>query len=417
MSNKLLLSCLLIISGVCFTACETPSGTEATSSPEARSSEPSHRYVAPEQLTPKLSDATRAVHTVVSTLQAKKAEVTKDDLLSKIGPGLTATQDLEGLLTTAIGSAPTDDIKSDLTDAKKSQSEAAIQLDNAKRELELKQKQEVADTERSKILGYISQAETQLSNVKTAVTKATTRSVGVSAPPRDKDNSFSNTNWIMLAAMILAAIVVIGLVVFCVRAVNARIWRALDDRLANVVQATVDRLKPQYSDLSGKISALDSRYSDVNSRLTDIQSELQSIGRLVRQETQDRFHDRTPVLVPAVVSSPVTPSFPVSVSDYVEEKQRSGTVVRPDFHKGILVVDPENDAELMLVRDSEVDGETIMVPRVGQFQTRQDFHTYFGKYYDCQNPMNGDVWIVRPAVVYNVPGGWQLREKGVLEVR
>ena len=67
--------------------------------------------------------------------------------------------------------------------------------------------------------------------------------------------------------------------------------------------------------------------------------------------------------------------------------------------------------------DSDGRDGLLMVPRVGQFQTRQDFHTYFGKYYDCQYPTAGDVWIVSPAIVSTVPGGWQLREKGVLEVR
>jgi hypothetical protein len=31
--------------------------------------------------------------------------------------------------------------------------------------------------------------------------------------------------------------------------------------------------------------------------------------------------------------------------------------------------------------------------------------------------MAGDVWIIGPAVVEKVAGGWQLREKGMLEIR
>jgi hypothetical protein len=54
---------------------------------------------------------------------------------------------------------------------------------------------------------------------------------------------------------------------------------------------------------------------------------------------------------------------------------------------------------------------------VTQFQTKQEFHSYYERYYECQRPSAGDVWIIDPAVVSTVPGGWELREKGVLEVR
>jgi hypothetical protein len=94
--------------------------------------------------------------------------------------------------------------------------------------------------------------------------------------------------------------------------------------------------------------------------------------------------------------------------------------VRPDFQNGILVDDPQGKGELVLIRDSRLPEETqplFVIPRSTQFQTKQDFYTYYEKYYDCAKPSAGDVWIIDPAVVSTVHGGWQLREKGVLEVR
>jgi hypothetical protein len=99
---------------------------------------------------------------------------------------------------------------------------------------------------------------------------------------------------------------------------------------------------------------------------------------------------------------------------------RYALVVRPDFQNGILVNDPEGKGELVLIRDSRLPDETqplFVIPRATQFLNKQDFHTYYQKYYDCVRPSAGDVWIIDPAVVEKVTGGWQLREKGVLEIR
>jgi hypothetical protein len=100
--------------------------------------------------------------------------------------------------------------------------------------------------------------------------------------------------------------------------------------------------------------------------------------------------------------------------------QRQVNVIRPDFQNGILVNDPNGKGELLLIKDSKLpegDQPLFIVPRATQFQTKQDFYTYYEKYYDCAKPSAGDVWIIDPAVVSTVQGGWQLREKGVLEVR
>jgi len=99
---------------------------------------------------------------------------------------------------------------------------------------------------------------------------------------------------------------------------------------------------------------------------------------------------------------------------------RFANIVRPDFQNGILVNDPEGKGELMLIRDSRLADDAqplFVVPRATHFQTKQDFHTYYEKYYDCARPSAGDVWILGPAIVEKVTGGWRLREKGMLEIR
>jgi hypothetical protein len=112
------------------------------------------------------------------------------------------------------------------------------------------------------------------------------------------------------------------------------------------------------------------------------------------------------------------PAFPAAAEDYLNRNRRSAVVVKPDFQNGILVQDAEGQGEFMLVRDHSAPDELLyVIPRTGYFQTKQDFLTYYAKYYECARPSAGAVWIVQPAVVDRVSGGWALREKGELEVR
>lgn len=112
------------------------------------------------------------------------------------------------------------------------------------------------------------------------------------------------------------------------------------------------------------------------------------------------------------------PTFPTAAEDYLNKNRRGAVVVKTDFQNGILVQDSEGSGELMLVRDPSAPDELLYaVPRIGYFQTKQDFLNYYDRYYECSRPSAGMVWIVQPAVVDRVSGGWSLREKGELEVR
>jgi hypothetical protein len=117
------------------------------------------------------------------------------------------------------------------------------------------------------------------------------------------------------------------------------------------------------------------------------------------------------------------PEFPAAAETYLQRMQhlnRNRIVIRPDFQNGILVKDPEGRGELVLIQDPRVSESLqrlLVIPSVGQFQMKQDFYNYYDSYYDCDQPAAGDVWILNPAIVEKVNGGWRLSEKGRLEVR
>jgi formylglycine-generating enzyme required for sulfatase activity len=129
---------------------------------------------------------------------------------------------------------------------------------------------------------------------------------------------------------------------------------------------------------------------------------------------------RLEIVTPSKTKEATQPAqrFPSSVADLLKSQKRT-TVVRADFLNDILVSDPDDKGEFLLIRDSTTpnQGQTwFLVPRLTRWQTKQEFYAYYEKYYDCARPSAGDVWIVDPAIVTQVEGGWKLVKKGMLEI-
>lgn len=233
--------------------------------------------------------------------------------------------------------------------------------------------------------------------------------------------------WVSYALWILGGIVVAFLLVSAVMYIWKRAWRNVEINVARVVTAHMGSERKAQPDFTDKLTSLSSAQKEINSNLNDLHTEVRTLARMVRESLADR-NDRRPTPLPPNYSSQSDgstlkteePEFPVSVNDYLGKMSRYANAVKLDFQNGILVNDPDNKDELFLIRDSRVpdDGKPLfLVPGAAQFHNKQDFEIYYAKYYNCPRPQMGDVWIIGPAVVEKVPGGWQLREKGMLEVR
>src|ERR1043165_2103547 len=239
----------------------------------------------------------------------------------------------------------------------------------------------------------------------------------------DQNNSWIWDKLILLLQGIggLLALVLLG---STVNYLWNRSWKTLESNVGQLVKAHVAAARDGQPDYTPKLSSLASTQADINSKLSELDTEVRSLARLLR-DSLGRRPDRNPSSGASTyqsyaedVSPKDEPEFPVSAVDYLGKMNRFANVVRPDFQNGILVNAPDGDGELVLIRDSRDDTQPLFViPRATQFHTKQDFYTYYQKYYDCVRPTAGDVWIIGPAVVEKVTGGWQLREKGMLEVR
>jgi hypothetical protein len=229
----------------------------------------------------------------------------------------------------------------------------------------------------------------------------------------------------VLALKLVAGVLALVLLATVITYLWKRSWRTVELNVGQLLKAHLAATREAQPDYASRLSSLSQAQTEMSSRLTELDTEVRSIARLVRESLATRRNDYNPSFGGFNYQSHIEsvslkdePEFPVSAVDYLGKMNRFANVVRPDFQNGILVNDPNGDGELVLIRDSRDDTQPLfVVPRATQFQTKQDFYTYYQKYYDCDRPSAGDVWIIGPAVVERVAGGWQLREKGMLEIR
>lgn len=289
---------------------------------------------------------------------------------------------------------------------------------------------ELEEEFRNKLRDDLNEAKTNLEKLSSAHPKsAQTASARQSVVPAKTNENTGDSWWwdaLIMSLQIIGGLIAVFLLLSAVTYLWKYSWRALETNVARIVKAHVAATREVQPDYEPKLSSLASTQTEINSKLTALDTEVRSLARLMRESLATRRSDRSPSYnglnqsLIEEVSIKDEPEFPVSAVDYLGKMNRFANVVRPDFQNGILVNDPEGSGELVLIRDPRVRDDTqplFVVPRATQFHTKQDFYTYYQKYYECVRPSAGDVWIIGPAVVEKVAGGWQLREKGMLEIR
>lgn len=204
--------------------------------------------------------------------------------------------------------------------------------------------------------------------------------------------------------------------------------------------ALIREIKSKQDELLKQLRGLDEIRSSVKLILGEVE-ELREHIRKLKERLETRSSQETPGLSVETVdnAAPTTATdsfalhssqsadrqefdrFPISVADYlnyISETSVVRTEVRAEpLREGVFVKSPEG-VFLLVGYDGNPNKRLFVVPKMERFQTRQDF-IHFQRYYDCNNPSSGEVWIIRPAVVVTdtVRGEWNLVEKGQLEIR
>lgn len=78
---------------------------------------------------------------------------------------------------------------------------------------------------------------------------------------------------------------------------------------------------------------------------------------------------------------------------------------------------PNTSGKLVVVLNNHDSDSGIVVPNASRLNAPDQFHTYYGDAYRCDNPNVGAMFILAPAEVRQVGSNWTLVALGILEVR
>lgn len=239
-------------------------------------------------------------------------------------------------------------------------------------------------------------------------------------PPTQE--GYSLTKFLVLGTPVVLSLFALGLGGIALGKVGG--LRREVEQNQNRVNQSVDAMKREQSNAAAKMNTASSGDAGLSMRVAELQDEMQ------RMRDEMRSAQRAASVGAMTAASPVgatsssngsTPPedvFPIAADAYLQKMQRTSTPLNPDPMNGVLVPATDGRAEFMLINDTTIAADAFfIIPSVAYFQSKQTFFTYYERYYDCQNPSSGAVWIRNPAVVEKVGNGWALREKGELEVR
>lgn len=170
------------------------------------------------------------------------------------------------------------------------------------------------------------------------------------------------------------------------------------------MRAKVDALEKISTDLSNQSSQNKANIALLSSHLADLETNV-GAAMAPTSPTPPRSSYQPPI---------VERVFPTSTEAYLSKHAQAGMPVKYDYKENMLVADPANEGGLLVARHDEIH---YLVPSFRFFQTKNDYVNYYEQYYSCARPMSGNVWIIEPATVSRVEGGWQLSRRGELEVR
>jgi hypothetical protein len=114
---------------------------------------------------------------------------------------------------------------------------------------------------------------------------------------------------------------------------------------------------------------------------------------------------------PVAPSPNVEPRFPMSNENLQKNYSSTAINAKVDFGSGLLIKDDSGKSEWLILENN------ILIPKLEKMMMKQEYHNYYEKFYSCKNPGAGEIWIMHPTIVSEVTEGWQMLEKGELEIR
>jgi len=187
---------------------------------------------------------------------------------------------------------------------------------------------------------------------------------------------------------------------------------------------SLTEIRAEQNNLRNEIDELKETVLLLNAKVEKQHKFIQSLVKLQPpQQTQSQpIAEQPPQFIEPEPQIPVYKpklQFPVSAEAYLNKICDQGEMATSDkFSEALLIQEPGKDHEFIIVKDVEsAAGLYHALPRFWRFPTKSAYKLYYEKYYNCENPSGGMVWIISPTIVRRVKDGWTLMKKGKLEMR
>lgn len=176
-------------------------------------------------------------------------------------------------------------------------------------------------------------------------------------------------------------------------------------------------------ELVNKISSVNQKFGLALENLqTDnrlgFQAEVRTLEtRLNAIERNTRIVDRPPQTILTDLPEIHQPSREGSVADYLS-RFAGGIRAKTAFMPNDALEPADGDAIYVLFQNERPRGDFIAIPIHPRFHSTQDY-LHYSKFYDCDHPSSGEVWIVNPAqATYDEQSNqWRLHKRGKLQIK
>lgn len=236
----------------------------------------------------------------------------------------------------------------------------------------------------------------------------------ISSTPTVEAKSNDRFNWLSFLLFGLAGLA--GLVV--IWGVYYKLNKKIEDRIGHERHSRlrdIDSVRTEQREIISQINPLNETAKLQSGQFTQIQTAIQSLQRQISEGGGQNYQQQAAFTQPIFKPEP---QFPIAAEDYINKIRSNAQTATADLIGGRLVQDADKGNEFLIVRGNELmDDLFYAVPNQTRFNIKGDYLNYYQNYYNCDNPSGGAVWIKSPTTVRRVDGGWQLVEKGELEVK
>ena len=256
----------------------------------------------------------------------------------------------------------------------------------------------------------LSQAKKDLENAKNPAVVSSPIASPETSPARAGETDFLLTIMFLFLLTTVPLLIVIFLLYRSSNKKRNQLEEVLRDRIRSLKQqqtdlgTKIDRIVADDSSRSPQISALTNRVIKVEGDVGALRTSVEKLSETPDQSGTSAADDDGRI------------RFPMPAEEFLSRMQGNLVYIRRDYPSILLIEDSENGA-IALFRDSDAPrGMAYAVPKLSRFNTKQQYHTHYQEYFDCNPPFSGAVTILRAALVEAVDGGWELRERGELRV-